>query len=35
MLNRLGKHVKNMYIQARIFISLNWELEFPVHIDAS
>jgi hypothetical protein len=27
--------IKNQYIQAHIFISPNWELEFHVHIDAS
>ncbi len=29
------KDIKNRYIQALIFISLNQELEFHVHTDAS
>jgi hypothetical protein len=27
--------IKNCFIQAPIFINLNWELEFHVHNDAS
>jgi hypothetical protein len=29
------ENIKNQYFQIRVFISLNWELKFHVHIDAS
>jgi hypothetical protein len=29
------EEIKNQYVQAPIHISLNWELESHVHIDAS
>jgi hypothetical protein len=29
------EEIKNQYVQALILISLHWELEFHVHIDAS
>ncbi len=29
------ENIKNQYFQTLVFISLNWELEFHVHIDAS
>jgi hypothetical protein len=29
------ENIKNQYFQTLVFIGLNWELEFHVHIDAS